>query len=263
MATYENGDPIITIMPIAVFLDHRLTLIQTRILGAIFSFRNKDTGIATVKRETLSKRCGYSPRTISEATTQLENFGWLVKTGKGGFSKASEFRITVPDLGTVPEERTVPDPTSTTVPDPALKTVPDPGTRKEQSINKVEQSIKNPPQKATRLPTDWEPPHDFIQWAIDSLGWTPAKAYEVSDTFSDYWKAKSGKDATKHDWLATWRNWCRRENSNGAKRNAPHQQSSETRHERTIRKLNEWEARRRADTDAERRAFQAPMAKVI
>lgn len=27
--------------------------------------------------------------------------------------------------------------------------------------------------------------------------------------FRDYWIAKSGKDATKTDWLATWRNWLR------------------------------------------------------
>ena len=129
MTTYENGDPIITIMPISAFLDHRLTLIQTRVLAAIFSFRNKETGVASVKRETLSIRCGYSNRTISEATTHLCQLGWLVKTGKGGFSKASEFRITVPDLGTVPDSGTVPDPTSTTVPDP--------GTGNEQSNYKV------------------------------------------------------------------------------------------------------------------------------
>lgn len=27
--------------------------------------------------------------------------------------------------------------------------------------------------------------------------------------FADYWRAKTGRDATKADWLATWRNWCR------------------------------------------------------
>lgn len=29
--------------------------------------------------------------------------------------------------------------------------------------------------------------------------------------FADYWRAKPGKDASKSDWLATWRNWWRRE----------------------------------------------------
>ena len=28
-----------------------------------------------------------------------------------------------------------------------------------------------------------------------------------TDKFINYWRAKSGKDATKLDWVATWRNW--------------------------------------------------------
>lgn len=30
-----------------------------------------------------------------------------------------------------------------------------------------------------------------------------------AEKFADYWTAKSGTDATKLDWVATWRNWCR------------------------------------------------------
>jgi len=29
-------------------------------------------------------------------------------------------------------------------------------------------------------------------------------------SFTDYWRAASGANARKHDWDATWRNWCRR-----------------------------------------------------
>jgi hypothetical protein len=31
-----------------------------------------------------------------------------------------------------------------------------------------------------------------------------------TDQFRDYWQAKSGKDATKLDWPATWRTWMRK-----------------------------------------------------
>jgi hypothetical protein len=34
--------------------------------------------------------------------------------------------------------------------------------------------------------------------------------------FSDYWRAKAGKDSTKLDWNATWRNWIRRAAENGS-----------------------------------------------
>lgn len=36
-------------------------------------------------------------------------------------------------------------------------------------------------------------------------------ANDVMQDFADYWTAKTGKDATKADWLATWRRWLRNE----------------------------------------------------
>lgn len=38
--------------------------------------------------------------------------------------------------------------------------------------------------------------------------------------FVDYWTAKAGKDATKLDWDATWRNWIRRAAENPRTGNA-------------------------------------------
>jgi len=61
--------------------------------------------------------------------------------------------------------------------------------------------------KASRLPTNWSPPPEAIDFAAD-LGLNPQR---VAANFRDYWHAKSGKDATKLDWLATWRSWCRRD----------------------------------------------------
>lgn len=151
MTTYENGDPIITIMPIAVIMDHRLTLIQMRVLAAIFSYRNKDSGVAAVKRETLSQRCGYAPMTISKATSELVALGWLVKSGKGGFSKATEFRVTVPDPATVADPETVAEVDPTTVADPATRMVADPATRKEQSSSTKKEQSNTPKFSATKF----------------------------------------------------------------------------------------------------------------
>lgn len=93
--------PIFSIIPIEVALDDRLTKMQLRVLIALLSFRNKNTDTVWPKRETLAERCGYDVRTISRVTTQLVELGWLQKSGQGGFSKASEYRVTVPDLDTV------------------------------------------------------------------------------------------------------------------------------------------------------------------
>lgn len=72
-----------------------------------------------------------------------------------------------------------------------------------------------PKKRATRLPDDWKPDREY--WEAAALinksitqEWFVATAHK----FKDYWIAKGGKDATKADWLATWRNWIRRDVEN-------------------------------------------------
>jgi uncharacterized protein YdaU (DUF1376 family) len=61
---------------------------------------------------------------------------------------------------------------------------------------------------AIRLPTDWQLPKALGDWALDQ-GLTTSEVIAEGEKFKDYWIAKSGKDATKNDWPATWRNWIR------------------------------------------------------
>ncbi|WP_208436961.1 YdaU family protein [Bartonella taylorii] len=61
--------------------------------------------------------------------------------------------------------------------------------------------------KGHRLPSDWQAD---INAAI-SEGLNEEQARWQEKKFRDYWHAKSGKEALKVDWQATWRNWFRRE----------------------------------------------------
>ncbi|WP_455482530.1 hypothetical protein V4P56_02685 [Bartonella sp. B35(2025)] len=61
-------------------------------------------------------------------------------------------------------------------------------------------------ERGCRLPEDFEPDYDF---AIGK-GLFPERVKIEIEKFRDYWSAKTGKDATKHDWSATWRNWVRK-----------------------------------------------------
>lgn len=63
--------------------------------------------------------------------------------------------------------------------------------------------------KAKRLSPDWQLPKPWGEWALDAMTWDAATVRLEAEKFKDYWTAKSGKDATKLDWEATWRNWCR------------------------------------------------------
>lgn len=79
----------------------------------------------------------------------------------------------------------------------------------EQSRAEVEASQAPPRPRASRLADDWFPSDADRAFAIE-LGLLPAHLAIEADKFGDYWRAKSGKDATKLDWSATWRNWCRK-----------------------------------------------------
>ncbi|PLZ02560.1 hypothetical protein CY652_10640 [Burkholderia sp. WAC0059] len=78
------------------------------------------------------------------------------------------------------------------------------------------------PARASRLPEDWALPRAWGEWALTETqqfastlknwaggAWTPEHMRFEADKFRDYWHGKSGKDAAKTDWLATWRNWVR------------------------------------------------------
>lgn len=136
------------VVPLEVVQDRRLTLEQTRVLVALFSFRNKVTNTVWPSRAAIAERTGMHPSNISSATTALVNLGWLVKEGNGGHSKATRYTLCVPDLvkpetvahsATVADSATVARSATQTVADSATPPLADSATRKEQSI---EQSIE-------------------------------------------------------------------------------------------------------------------------
>lgn len=134
------------LVPIEVIKDKRLTLEQTRVLVALFSFRNKNTNTVWPSRAVIAERTGMHVSNISAATTELVSLGWLVKEGVGGYSKSTRYTITVPETlpekkkktvadsatvaqqATVAQETTVAD--STTVADQATQTLADQATRR-------------------------------------------------------------------------------------------------------------------------------------
>ncbi|GBR70964.1 hypothetical protein [Gluconobacter kanchanaburiensis] len=61
--------------------------------------------------------------------------------------------------------------------------------------------------RASRLPADWQPTPDQVQFAEASQV-DPVRTAEV---FRDYWLGVPGAKGCKADWDATWRNWVRRE----------------------------------------------------
>ena len=84
---------------------------------------------------------------------------------------------------------------------------PPPSPLREELPPSPPSVVRSPQAKGTRLPADWQPEAESVQFAA-ALNLDPDR---TAAQFRDYWHAKPGKDAVKLDWPATWRGWCRRE----------------------------------------------------
>lgn len=61
----------------------------------------------------------------------------------------------------------------------------------------------------SRLPETWIPSETDSAFAR-SQGLSEEASAREAAKFRDFWLAKSGRDGTKQDWSATWRNWVRK-----------------------------------------------------
>jgi hypothetical protein len=91
------------------------------------------------------------------------------------------------------------------IPD-SLNLIPD--SLQEQVVDSQPET-KKPTATATRLPADWMPSSDDIDFCAKERS-DLAPLY-VADRFRDYWIAQPGAKGKKLDWQATWRNWVRNE----------------------------------------------------
>jgi hypothetical protein len=91
-------------------------------------------------------------------------------------------------------------------------------TRTREEKRREENKEQQQPPKADapsakrgqRLAPDWEPSDADVDFAVQRrVNWR-----EELETFRDHWASKSGADACKLDWSATWRNWIRRSRQN-------------------------------------------------
>lgn len=62
--------------------------------------------------------------------------------------------------------------------------------------------------RGSRLPDDFEPPEDWIAWAMAKRGWGRSEAIDECECFARHWQSKPGREATKLDWAKTWQNWA-------------------------------------------------------
>lgn len=62
--------------------------------------------------------------------------------------------------------------------------------------------------RGTRIPDDFDVTPDMVTWARERVPKVDGR--HETEKFLNHWRGKSGRDATKVDWPATWRNWMLR-----------------------------------------------------
>lgn len=136
----------------------------------------------------------------------------LESSSKGGSNKAEKERELNKNNELKPSEPNPTPPSSSPSPSPSLlkKEVVSDDTTSKETPNEYER--KN----GTRIETFLQRAGgeginaDYAEWCSTALGWDAARALAVWEVFKDYWRGVGGVRGCKRDWLATWRNWCKR-----------------------------------------------------
>lgn len=93
----------------------------------------------------------------------------------------------------------------------AESVLPDP-TRPDPTLTNTSKDVLvSAKTKSSRIPSDFAVTEEMRVWASSNA---PGMDIDrVTEGFIDYWNSVPGQKALKTDWVATWRNWIRREAS--------------------------------------------------
>jgi hypothetical protein len=178
---------------------------QKLVLLMLANYCNSHTGQCNPSHKRLAEECSMGVSTLKNHLMALAELGMLevVPRYLDGVQLPNQYMI---KLGGGGQNLTDPQPESDLPPSQNLAT--------NQEFKPVIKPIDAPQgvanKRGSRLPQDWVLPKAWGDWALVEFGsWTPDVVRIEADKFRDFWHSKSGKDAAKMDWHATWRNWCR------------------------------------------------------
>lgn len=165
-----------------------------------------DEGVCWPSIAKISFRTCLSERAVQNAIKWLASVNLVTVHERAG--RSSYF--TIDPAAYAPPQEVHP---ALDAPPPPQQVHPTPAAGAPRTV--IEPSIEPPKkkqQRGTRLPNDWVIPDDWKAWALqERQDWDDSHVSHVAETFKDFWIAKSGANAIKLDWQATWRNWVRNE----------------------------------------------------
>ena len=227
------ADPLLTILFTGLWCladrEGRLEDRPLRIKAEIFPYREIDVPLFNGYLTELS-RLGFIDRYNADGVAVIQVINFVKHQSPHNTEKASELPAKSLQTNGIQEitvkqplsngEVTAQERSDSLIPDSlipdSLNLIADVTTQSKSDKKKEKERPLSEQKKATRLPNDFIATEELLAWAkVKRPTIDPSLETEK---FINYWTAKSGKDATKLDWNATWRNWIlnAKESSNGS-----------------------------------------------
>lgn len=209
----------------AVWATSDLKPLEKLVALAYAKYAGEGTERVWVTFDRLVSHTCLSRDAASRALRGLREKGWLVMVEAARQQRAARYQLVEPvsRTGDVPLSRTGDEPLSRTGDAPQES---QPYASRHPAVREAYENLTNPTitppkgggplKRGTRIPDDFIATAEMRQWAADR---TPLVDVDHStERFVNHWRAKAGKDATKLDWLATWRNWLIRDQDDRSNR---------------------------------------------
>lgn len=186
--------------------------------------------------EYLMQKTRQSERSVRYQLRDMIAAGWLIPTndGKGGAGNHRAFRISPLWLAGA-EFSELKEKGANSAPLKKGANFAEKGAKRDEKgcktrpplVNISKPSVNRPAaHKGSRLPDAWVLPKAWGEWALSEFPhWDADRVRTIARLFRNYWVAKSGKDASKRDWFATWENWCIKENEENPPKNTGAEQA--------------------------------------
>jgi len=163
--------------------------------------RPLNAGITSVARQINAKEYENEVKIILEEFFQLTENGWINFRADKEIEHFHSKIEQASKAGKASAEARLNRRTTSVATDVQPTNNHKPITNNHEPLTSVERT------RATRLPQDWQPTEEMIEFC--KIERPELKVKAVADTFRDYWVSVAGAKGRKADWLATWRNWVR------------------------------------------------------
>jgi len=191
-----------SIRMISAAIDLDLSPSDKLILILLANNANDETGDCFPSQTYLAKRSGLSLSTVNRVIKRLETVGLvdiIPQYRDDGGRRSNRYSLNMNDIGGGKSSEHTPYDVRAQEP-----------VSPEHSRTVISNHQKKHSEtRGARLAEDWELPTQWREWGNKER--PDLHLDTVASCFRDHWISVSGERGIKRNWLATWRNWVRRE----------------------------------------------------